>query len=205
MDPLHSVFDDVPYPWNKAYCRNLYWREQNDHSSVSTKTILCTIAIVACTILLEVVVHISFEHRDNERQYNCNEEESSLLPDYVISSPVCDQPQRETGLRVEPWTVEAQNDTDAQASNRHGPLRPTCFATSPGQSTRAVRLFCAFSLYYLTVAAFGIRISDVAHTPTIDARCRDYVQVSKADWVAVRLPQHHPLYVRNVCVLTRGC
>jgi hypothetical protein len=181
--PINPIPDDVSYPYNKAWCHNFYWRVRSDKHESSAKATWCTIAIIICAILLEIVVHINFETRDSPVKNTDEEEASSLLPE---DPPilVSEQPQPESEPHAEPRTVEQAKNENAKWNK---PIFTSCCSDSSGPHTRATRLAIALILYAITLGTFIARIHAATNHPHIDYRCRPYLSIPSPNWTAITL------------------
>ncbi|KAH7071248.1 hypothetical protein BKA63DRAFT_493085 [Paraphoma chrysanthemicola] len=180
--PINPIPDDVPYPYNKAWCRNFYWRVRTGKTEDSSTATWCTIAIIFCAILLEIVVHTNFGSQKPTSKTNSDEEAPSLLPDNTPDL-VSEQPQPESEPHAEPppaggQQIDANPDTTEASS-------ASCCPASPSPHTRATRLVVALILYAIALGTFITRIHSATTPPYIDYRCRRYISVPAPNWTAI--------------------
>ncbi|KAH7079474.1 hypothetical protein FB567DRAFT_532650 [Paraphoma chrysanthemicola] len=180
--PINPIPDDVPYPYNKAWCRNFYWRVLDGKTENASTATWCTIAIIFCAILLEIVVHISFGSLIPASKTKSDEEAPSLLPDNTPDL-VSQQPQPESEPHAEPPSAEGQQIDAKPASTEASSM--SCCPASPSPRTRATRLVFALILYSITLGTFITRIHSASTPPHIDYRCRAYISVPAPNWTAI--------------------
>lgn len=108
---MNDVPDDIPYMHNKAFCKNYYGMILKNASSPSRQTIICTVVILLGAILLELLTHTSWEHRNKFHRKNLDAEqpeaEEALLPE--TPETVTEQPQPEDGTpaAISPATADS--------------------------------------------------------------------------------------------------
>ncbi|KAF2024292.1 hypothetical protein EK21DRAFT_117930 [Setomelanomma holmii] len=177
IGPINSVPDDIPYGHNKAWCHNFYWRERSGKYEDSATVTWCTIAIIACAILLEILVQINFGgHEISKKPQDEEEEAASLLPEDSVSQ----QPQPQPAP-LSPDTALPQGSSPNKTEPSDATTRTCCpVPTSP--HTRATRLTLALILYAITLGTFITRIHSATHHASIIPDCESYITNPTPNW-----------------------
>jgi hypothetical protein len=195
-------------PANTQRCTDLYGHLEKDDPS--TTTVVCTIALIVLAVLIEVMVHISFDgtggcrSKDEEEAINLLSNPSAEASAIPNTTPVPEQPQREDGLQAEPHVASgdgAQTTPTTSRSKSTSNERSFCCIASPSPHTRATRLAFAMILYAGVLAAFILRIQEAMQRPYVDILCTRFIHPSTPNWAAIAFLNVIPFACASVAFL----
>lgn len=212
--------DIINLPSNVGRCRFTYAFLAND--SPSNKTVLCTLAIIALTICLEVLANARLNCCDfgtlGERDKNEGaglateaQSEPSAVPLTATTTTVSDQPQLQPEPQAEPQSTSETNNSEATEKKSNFPSCAFCCYENPSPHIRANRFVVATILYSLILTVFILRIQDASKRPYVDILCRHLIHPPPPHWTAIAILNIIPFicasfaFLRTLvdCVLVR--
>ncbi|KAJ4377348.1 hypothetical protein N0V83_000173 [Neocucurbitaria cava] len=181
MDPFNT-------PMKRQSCRDIYGDLESD--SATTKTILCTLVLIICTILLEIFTHARLDCCDFGKEAK-DEEAARLAADVSQDSSaiplttVVEQPQPQPEPQAEPQPTSINNNQPKPDVTPAEVKKPDfCCAENPTRHVRANRSALSTLLFGLALAAFIIRMQEATARPYRD-RCSRLVHATPPNWTAI--------------------
>lgn len=191
MDPFDT-------PLNRQKCQDTYGYLESD--SASDKTIIWTLVLIACTILMEV---FSNGKLDCCEPGTTTDEETASA---TATGTVIVSAQPETRPAPQPEVqVGDENDGVETTTTAVEPKKPDscsfCCSENPSPQTRANRFVIATVLYIIICVAFGKRIDEATTTPYVDLTCWSIIQPTRPNWVAITFLNIIPFVCASVAFL----
>ncbi|OAL45205.1 hypothetical protein IQ07DRAFT_648466 [Pyrenochaeta sp. DS3sAY3a] len=174
MDPFDT-------PLNRQKCQDTYGYLESD--SASDKTIIWTLVLIACTILIEVFSNGKLDCGEpgtttDEETANVTATGTNIVSAQPETRPA---PQPEVQIAGENDGVETTTAVEPKKTDSCS----FCCSENPSPQTRANRFVVATVLYIIICVAFGKRIDEATTTPYVDLTCSSIIQPTRPNWVAI--------------------